>query len=144
MNAAKIWAAVTSALPGAGPTAATTAAAAPAHLRRGADAEDAALAHLQARGLALVARNYRCPAGELDIVMLERGVLVFVEVRYRHSGRFGGAAASVDAAKQQKLQHAGEAFLQTCRLPFTACRFDVVAISGSGPAYQLDWIRNAF
>jgi len=117
---------------------------APAHLRRGAAAEDAAIAHLQSRGLALIARNYRCPAGELDGVMLERGALVFVEVRYRNTDRFGGAARSVDALKQRKLQRAAESFLQSCAVEFTACRFDVVAVSGRGPAYQIEWLKDAF
>lgn len=136
MSMAKIWSTLTGAMPGA--------AMAP-HLRRGADAEDAALAHLQSRGLELVQRNYRCAAGELDLIMLERGKLVFVEVRYRHSDRFGGAAHSVDAAKQRKLRRAGESFLQTrAGLQFTACRFDVVAVSGPGPAYPIDWISDAF
>lgn len=136
MSMAKIWSALTG--------AAATVPDAPAHLRRGADAEDAALAHLQSRGLQLVQRNFRCPAGELDLIMLERGALVFVEVRYRHSDQFGGAAGSVDAAKQLKLRQTGEAFLQTCAVQFTACRFDVVAVCGAGPAYTIDWIADAF
>lgn len=145
MKAAEIWSALTGAAPGAAQAKSAAAAPAPAHLRRGADAEDAALTHLQSRGLKLVQRNFRCAAGELDLVMLERSVLAFVEVRYRHSDQFGGAARSVDAAKQQKLRHAGEAFLQTCgALQFTACRFDVVAVCGDGPAYTIDWIADAF
>lgn len=141
MKAAEIWSALTAAAAGA----AAAKSAAPAHLRRGADAEDAALIHLQSRGLALVARNFRCAAGELDLIMLDGGALAFVEVRYRHSDQFGGAARSVDAAKQRKLRQAGDAFLQTCgRLQFTACRFDVVAVSGDGPAYTIDWIADAF
>ena len=123
----------------------TPAAAAPAHLQRGADAEDAALAHLQSRGLELLERNYRCPAGELDLVFLARDELVFVEGRYRNTDKFGGAAHSVDAAKQRKLRRAGESFLQTrAGLAFSNCRFDVVAVTGAGPAYQIDWIRDAF
>jgi len=117
----------------------------PEHLHRGVDAENSALAHLQANGLQLVERNYRCAVGELDMVMLDRQALVFVEVRYRRSGRFGGAAHSVDAGKQRKLRRAGEVFLQDrSGLPFTLCRFDVVAVTGTAPDYQIDWISDAF
>ncbi len=117
----------------------------PPHLHRGVDAEKAALKYLQSNGLRLLARNYRCAGGELDLVMLERQELVFVEVRYRSSQQFGGALPSVDADKQQKLRHSGEAFLQEHpRQPYAACRFDVVAVSGDAPKYRIDWIRDAF
>lgn len=117
----------------------------PPHLHRGVDAEQAALAHLQSNGLRLIARNYRCTGGELDLVMLERQELVFVEVRYRRSEQFGGAVPSVDADKQQKLRLAAETFLQNHpRQPYATCRFDVVAISGDAPKYRIDWIRDAF
>ena len=120
----------------------------PPHLHRGADAEQAALEHLQSRGLKLLERNYRCPAGELDLVMFDRQELVFVEVRYRRSEHFGGAAPSVDAGKRRKLRRTGEAFLQQYpRLSFSACRFDVVAITGAtvaAPEYRIDWISDAF
>ena len=74
---------------------------------RGNAAEDSALAHLQAAGLRLVVRNYRTPGrggGEIDLVMRERdGTLVFVEVRARASGAFGGAGGSISAAKQRRM-----------------------------------------
>ena len=117
------------------------------HLRRGAAVEKLALAHLRAHGLRLLRRNYRCPGGEVDMVMRERGELVFVEVRYRNSETFGGAARSVDAGKRRRLRLAGESFLQ--RHPRHAhanggCRFDVVAVGGDAPNYRIDWIRDAF
>ena len=117
----------------------------PSHLHRGADAEKSALKYLKSNGLRLVERNYRCPAGELDLVMLDQRELVFVEVRYRRSGEFGGAARSVDAGKQRKLRQVGEGFLQHhSRLSFNGCRFDVVAVTGAAPGYHIDWIRDAF
>jgi len=70
--------------------------------RQGSWAEDRALAHLQAAGLVLLARNLACRAGEIDLVCLDGQTLVFVEVRERQDERFGGAAASVDVAKQQR------------------------------------------
>lgn len=57
--------------------------------------EDAALEHLQKNGLRLAERNFRCKGGEIDLIMQDRGTLVFVEVRKRNDARFGGAAASI-------------------------------------------------
>jgi len=102
--------------------------------------ERQARAYLEREGLRFLAQNVRCKRGELDLVMRDGDTLVFVEVRYRASQRFGGAAASVDRRKQIRISAAAAYFLQrhTIALP---CRFDVVAI---GPAGQLDWIRHAF
>jgi uncharacterized protein (TIGR00252 family) len=66
-------------------------------------AEQAALDYLREHGLKLIARNYSCRGGEIDLVMLERNVLTLVEVRLRGDARFGGAAASVTARKQQRI-----------------------------------------
>lgn len=106
----------------------------------GADKERLARAFLEQRGLGWVASNYRCRRGEIDLVMRDAGTLVFVEVRYRASARFGGAAASVISAKQRRLLAAAGYFLQgsTLNLP---CRFDVVAI---GAGDHIDWIQDAF
>lgn len=117
----------------------------PPHLHRGADAEKAARTYLESCGLRLLEQNYRCPAGELDMVMLDQQELVFVEVRYRRSDEFGGAAPSVDADKRRKLRCAGESFLQHHpRLAFSGCRFDVVAVTGAASEYCIDWISDAF
>lgn len=107
--------------------------------------ESAALAHLQGHGLELLARNAQASGGELDLVMLDDGVVVFVEVRYRANDAFGGGLASVDIAKRRKLVHAAQVFLS--RHPHLAespCRFDVVAASGEPGAPKLDWLRDAF
>jgi putative endonuclease len=104
--------------------------------------EEQALAHLQSAGLQLVLRNFRCKAGELDLVMLDGATLVLVEVRYRADDRFGGAAASVGWQKQQRLATAAEYLLlaqpELRRYP---ARFDVVAIAAGRP---IDWIKGAF
>ncbi|HVT31277.1 MAG TPA: YraN family protein [Rhodanobacteraceae bacterium] len=107
--------------------------------------EDLALARLQTAGLSLVARNYRCRYGEIDLVMRDRDTIVFVEVRYRRSGRFGGGIDSVDAGKRAKLVRSASAFLADHpRLADRACRFDVVAIGDDGGAPSFDWRRDAF
>ena len=104
--------------------------------KAGAAAEDAALAHLQAAGLRLVARNYETPGrggGEIDLIMqTPDGTLVFVEVRQRSGSAHGGAAASVGALKQRH-------FLRRYAAP-PPCRFDVVAIEGG----RIEWLQAAF
>ena len=114
------------------------------HLQRGIQAEQTALNFLESNGLKLVMRNFRCAGGELDMIMFDERELVFVEVRYRNSEQFGGAAISVDRNKQLKLKKASETFLQTHAISYTGCRFDVVALSGGSPNYKIDWIRDAF
>ena len=101
---------------------------------------------MQSHGLTLVHRNYRVAAGpsarggEIDLVMRDRdGTLVFVEVRARKSAGYGGAAATVGAAKQRSLVYAARCFLRGQATP-PACRFDVVAIEGE----HIDWLQAAF
>jgi putative endonuclease len=114
----------------------------------GARYENVALAHLQRAGLVLIARNYHCRHGEIDLVMRERDTIVFVEVRYRRAGAagaFGDGIDSVHAGKRAKLVRAAGAFLADHpRLTQCACRFDVVAIAAGVDAPSLDWCRNAF
>ena len=108
----------------------------------GAQAELLACAHLERAGLKLLTRNYRCPQGEIDLIMDDRGTVVFVEVRYRRSDRFGSAAETVDRRKQSRLQAAAAHYLLRHGLD-RPCRFDVVAVSGAVPP-QIEWLRDAF
>jgi putative endonuclease len=110
----------------------------------GPGAETLALRHLEEAGLRLVERNYRCRGGELDLVMLDADSLVFVEVRYRSSMRFGRAEETVTAAKQARLATAASHYLQ-CHAVTRPARFDVVAIHpADGPGHAVEWIRDAF
>lgn len=107
--------------------------------------EELALAHLLAHGLKPLIRNYRCKMGELDLVMMEREVLVFVEVRTRATNDYGGAAASVDWKKQHRLVLAAEHLrMKRVELRRYPARFDVVAITTGEPKAKIDWIKNAF
>lgn len=99
--------------------------------------EDAALAHLQGHGLQLLERNFRCKGGEIDLIMRDGAALVFVEVRQRSGGSFGGALASVTPAKQRRLLHAAQFYLLRLK-PLPPCRFDLVAID----AGKLSWLKN--
>ena len=116
---------------------------------RGADIEAAARAHLEREGLRPLAANARYKAGELDLVMLDRGrdgdVVVFVEVRYRQHRGFGGGAGSIDRGKRRRLVRAALLFLARHRaLADMPCRFDVVEASGNPAAPALHWLRDAF
>lgn len=104
----------------------------------GAIAEARAADYLTARGLSVIARNYRCRGGEIDLVCRDGASLVFVEVRLRTSRHFGGAAASITPAKQRRITLAANHYLAGKPLP--ACRFDAVLFDGE----SIDWIRNAF
>lgn len=112
---------------------------------RGAEVEAAARDFLLARGLRPVAANASWRFGELDLVMLDGDTLVFVEVRYRRSARFGGGVASIDAGKRRRLVKAAQAFLSAHRRHSESpCRFDVVDASGDPAAPAFDWLRDAF
>lgn len=110
---------------------------------RGDRAENLALQFLQEQGLYLVTRNYRCRWGEIDLVMREDDTLVFVEVRYRSTARFGGAAMSVASHKQARLVRSAQHYLCTVAHDIQAlCRIDVVALDTR--QWAIDWIKNAF
>ena len=108
--------------------------------------EKLALEHLVAQGLKPISANFRCRLGEIDLVMLDRNCVVFVEVRYRRANRFANAAASVDMRKQRKLIRSAAVFL--ARHPQYgnhATRFDVVAFDRACDGEcRLQWLRDAF
>ncbi|HEX7128602.1 MAG TPA: YraN family protein [Rhodanobacteraceae bacterium] len=107
--------------------------------------EDRALEHLQRAGLKLLARNFATRFGELDLVMRDADSVVFVEVRYRRHLSFGGGAASVGAAKRERIVRAAHGFLQANpKWSAMPCRFDVVAFDGDARAAECDWIKAAF
>jgi putative endonuclease len=106
--------------------------------RLGQGWEQHALKHLTARGLCLVESNFRCKCGEIDLILRDGEMLVFVEVRHRMARSHGGAAASITPAKIRRLVHAAQFYLlRFPRVP--PCRIDVVAIDGD----HLDWLRDA-
>jgi putative endonuclease len=106
----------------------------------GARAEAQAARFLAARGLTIVARNFRTRHGEIDLIARDGGTLVFVEVRRRASARFGGAAASITAAKQARWTLAARAYLARFGEP-PPCRFDAVLLDGPDPP-TIDWQRD--
>lgn len=115
------------------------------HLRRGAAAEALAETYLSACGLVVLARNVRCRGGEVDLIARDRGSIVFVEVRLRSNSRFGGAAGSITATKQQRVILAARYWLAGAGRRHAAqpCRFDAVLLDSLEPP-RLEWIRGAF
>lgn len=111
-------------------------------IEAGAQAERAALAYLVERGLSPVATNYRSRFGEIDLILRDGDVMVFVEVRLRTDGRFGGAAGSITAAKRRKIIATAQQYLTQLRQT-PPCRFDVVLL-GSGAPPTIEWLPNAF
>lgn len=100
------------------------------------------MAFLQRQGLKPVETNYRCRFGEIDLILRDKDVLVFVEVRLRRNPGFGGAVASITGDKRRKLLHTAHHYLQRLSPP-PPCRFDVVLLNSLGGG-DPEWIRNAF
>jgi len=109
----------------------------------GRQAEELAARFLEKKKLRIIARNYRCRGGEIDLVCRDGKVLVFVEVRLRQSTAFGGAAASVTAIKQRRIILAAQHFLMTNALTNDDCRFDCILMNGTS-GNDVEWLRDAF
>lgn len=108
----------------------------------GKEIEDLVSAYLQAQGLHLIVSNYLCKAGEIDLIMQDNDVMVFIEVRYRKNVDYGDGLISVTKSKQQKIKRAATYYLQEQNLyDKILCRFDVVAVNGER---ELSWIKDAF
>ena len=113
----------------------------------GRQAEAAARDHLIAQGLEIVAENFRCRRGELDLVAFDGKVLAVIEVRLRTQIRYVDAAASVGPRKQARIIAATQYLLLTRpRLRRFAVRFDVVTLDRATPQdpLRIEWIRDAF
>ena len=105
---------------------------------KGAAGEAAAAAYLMGRGLAVIGRNFRVRGGEIDLICRDGASTVFVEVRLRSRSDYGGAAASITAAKQARLILAARHWL--ARHGEQPCRFDCVLIQDG----QIEWLKDAF
>jgi putative endonuclease len=110
----------------------------------GKEGERVAELYLKHKGYKLVERNYRCSAGELDLIVLDRRVVVFVEVKTRSGHGFGSPLEAVEFHKQRKMIQAAQYFLSEKRLHQRDARFDVVGISWPGREPVVEHIENAF
>jgi putative endonuclease len=106
--------------------------------------EDAAADAYRRRGYRIVARNWRCRAGELDLVAERRGVLVFCEVKSRRGGAFGVGYEAVTWRKQAKLRALAEAFLRATGFRPQAIRFDVASVAVRGQRSAVEVFEDAF
>lgn len=114
-------------------------------LRKGSAAEELAAGFLRREGLSILEHNARFRGGEIDLIALERDVLVFAEVRLRSNPRYGGAAESITPSKQRRILHAAECWLQGAGRAHInrPCRFDALLLDGLDEA-RIQWIRGAF
>jgi putative endonuclease len=122
------------------------AAALSGRVETGKRGEEAAAKYLAQQGYAVRHRNWRCRSGELDIVAMKDGVLVFVEVRARRAAsRYGTAAESVDARKQRQLHGVAQVYVAANGWKEQAMRFDVIACTITEPdRIELEHILGAF
>jgi putative endonuclease len=113
----------------------------------GQDAEEYARQYLIKQGLRFLIRNFRTKAGEIDLVMMDKNSIVFVEVRLRNHSHYTAAIESIDYYKQQRLLRTAEYYLiAKFKNNPPPCRFDVIALkSKPNPTdYDVSWIKNAF
>lgn len=110
---------------------------------RGAAIEQLAAQWLQQQGLSLVASNHHVKGGELDLVMMDEDILVFIEVKHRTTTRFGHPLEAVNARKRQRLIRAASLYMARYAVS-SPCRFDILAITGIPPSLEFHWEKAAF
>ena len=109
-------------------------------MNRGAAAEALAARFLESQGLNVVARNYRCRGGKIDLIARDGPTLVFVEVRLRSGTAFGGAAESITAAKRRRLALAAKHYLGRSKTE-PPCRFDAILLDALA-LERIEWLRD--
>ena len=116
------------------------------NLRKGLRYEERARKYLEHQGLQLLQQNFRSRFGEIDLVMRDRDSICFVEVKFRGSLAFGGAANSLPRSKQRKIIRTALTFLATHdRSNSLAPRFDALLIQQQPDGSDhVEWIKNAF
>ena len=115
-----------------------------ARLSLGKDGERIAEDFLKRHGCKVVERNYRCPAGELDLIVIDRSVIVFVEVKTRSGMGFGNPLEAVAYRKQRKMIQAAQYFLSQKKISQRDLRFDVVGITWVNNQPEVQHVKNAF
>ena len=106
----------------------------------GARGEDAVAAWYQDRGYEVVAHNWRCRAGELDLVLRRGRTFVFCEVKTRSSDAFGAPVEAVTRDKQVRLRHLAARWLEDAPMRPTDIRFDVASVL----AGEIEVLEGAF
>ncbi len=114
------------------------------NIKKGKKGEALAERFLKKKGYKILERNFRTRFGEVDIIALDRGTLVFVEVKARSGQGFGSPMAAVGARKQSHLTLAANIYMEERRIEDSPVRFDVVGILGEGGDAKIELLRNAF
>jgi putative endonuclease len=110
----------------------------------GSDGERIAEKFLRRQRYTILQRNYRCRLGEVDLIALDRGTVVFVEVKTRRQAEYGNPLEAVDRRKQQQIQRAAQYYVSANRLHDRDLRFDVVGVWWQDGAAKCELVRNAF
>ncbi|KGK90611.1 hypothetical protein DP73_07840 [Desulfosporosinus sp. HMP52] len=109
----------------------------------GKSGEEFASRFVTESGLRIIARNYRCPKGEMDIIARDGEVLVFIEVRTRRSSFRGWGEESITPRKVQRIQTVASYYLLQQGYPnWPSIRFDVIAIRWIGDMPEINWIKS--
>ena len=108
---------------------------------KGVDGEALAKAYLCNQGMTCIAKRYRAQDGEIDLIMDDQGILVFVEVKYRPRGRSGDGLIAVTPSKQRRMMHAAMEYLANREDSSLGARFDVVEITADGVLHVADAFR---
>lgn len=109
----------------------------------GKEGEDRAARFLMKQGYRIIERNYGTRSGEIDLIALHDGVVVFIEVKTRTSDAFGAPELAVNHRKQQRMVKAALGYIKYKKLHQVPCRFDVVAITAAADK-EVELIQNAF
>lgn len=103
--------------------------------------EGQAARYLEGEGLRILESNYRCRTGEIDLIARDEEYFVFIEVKYRSTGKSGSALCAVGRTKQKVISKTAKHYLTVhCKTVDVPCRFDVIGIDGN----EIQWIKNAF
>ena len=112
--------------------------------RAGLEGEDLACRHLAAQGYAILARNFRCRSGEVDVIARDGAVTVFVEVKHRRGSAHGAGHESVTFGKRRRIVRAARIFASARGLTESPLRFDVISIDEADGVPQIRHDRGAF
>jgi len=106
--------------------------------------EDLALKKIRSLGYKCIARNYRCPLGEVDLVARDGDTLVFIEIKTRRGRSLGYAKESITKGKRRQLSKVALAYMKSHGVADARSRFDVVAVHIRGGITEIEVVRNAF
>ena len=112
--------------------------------KNGIIAEETALNYLIKQGLIEVRKNYRTRFGEIDLIMKDGEIIVFIEVRYRSNTKFLDPVESINKTKVKKIIRTSQHYIQKFEDEQNLYRFDIIALTGNLDLPDIDWIKNAF